>query len=118
MTEVDPDNNPLLMYLKELESVRPLTRDQELELAKQAESEDQEVAEDAKRKLIECHLRLVTAIAKEYEGQGLSTLDLIQEGNIGLMKAVNKFDYRRHDDLATQAALLIRQQILRALQGS
>ena len=99
------------MYLKEIGRSRLLTADEEVELAKRIESGDAE----ARHKLTESNLRLVVNIAKHYSGKGLTLLDLIQEGNIGLMKAVEKFDYRKGFRFSTYATWWIRQSITRAI---
>ena len=83
--------DPVRMYLKEIGKVSLLTADEEIELAKRMEQGD----EDAKKRLAEANLRLVVSIAKRYVGRGMLFLDLIQEGNLGLIKAVEKFDYRK-----------------------
>jgi len=99
------------MYLREIGKVPLLTFKEEIELAKRKERNDQE----AKNKLIEANLRLVVSVAKKYTGRSLSLLDLIQEGNIGLFRAVEKFDYRRGYKFSTYATWWIRQAITRAL---
>jgi RNA polymerase primary sigma factor len=99
------------MYLKEIGRVRLLTANEEIELALLIESGD----EEAKRKLVEANLRLVVSIAKRYVGRGMLFLDLIQEGNLGLMKAVEKFDYRKGFKFSTYATWWIRQAITRAI---
>jgi RNA polymerase primary sigma factor len=103
--------DPVKMYLKEIGKVPLLTRDEEVELAKMIELGD----EAAKRKLAEANLRLVVSIAKKYIGRGMSFLDLIQEGNLGLMKAVEKFDYTKGYKFSTYATWWIRQAITRAI---
>ena len=104
-------NDPVRMYLKEIGRVPLLTADQEIALAKRIESGD----EEAKQELAEANLRLVVSIAKRYVGRGMSFLDLIQEGNMGLMKAVDKFDYRLGFKFSTYATWWIRQAITRAI---
>ena len=104
-------NDPVRMYLKEIGRIPLLTPDQELEYSVKATNGD----EDAKRVLAESNLRLVVSIAKRYVGRGLLFLDLIQEGNIGLMKAVEKFDYDKGFKFSTYATWWIRQAITRAL---
>lgn len=99
------------MYLKEIGRVPLLTPEEEIELAERIEKND----EAAKRRLIEANLRLVVSIAKRYIGRGLSFLDLIQEGNLGLIKAVEKFDYRKGFKFSTYATWWIRQAITRAI---
>src|SRR6056297_2314089 len=99
------------VYLKEMGKVDLLDKEEEVELAKRIEQGDQE----ARAKLTEANLRLVVSIAKKYIGQGMSFLDLIQEGNKGLMKAVEKFDYTKGYKFSTYATWWIRQSITRAL---
>lgn len=103
--------DPVRMYLKEIGKVPLLTADEEIELAKRMELGDKE----AKNKLAEANLRLVVSIAKRYVGRGMLFLDLIQEGNLGLMKAVEKFDYRKGYKFSTYATWWIRQAITRAI---
>lgn len=103
--------DPVKMYLKEIGKVPLLTREEEVELAKAIEQGD----ELAKRHLAEANLRLVVSIAKKHIGRGLSFLDLIQEGNLGLMKAVEKFDYTKGYKFSTYATWWIRQAITRAI---
>lgn len=104
-------NDPVRMYLKEIGRVNLLTADEELQLALRIEKGD----EVAKQELAEANLRLVVSIAKRYVGRGMQFLDLIQEGNMGLMKAVEKFDYRRGFKFSTYATWWIRQAITRAI---
>ena len=104
-------NDPVRMYLKEIGRIPLLTPEQELEYSVKAANDD----EEAKRILAESNLRLVVSIAKRYVGRGLLFLDLIQEGNIGLMKAVEKFDYDKGFKFSTYATWWIRQAITRAL---
>ena len=99
------------MYLKESGKVALLSGDEEIELAKRIENGD----EEAKRRLAEANLRLVVSIAKKYVGRGMLFLDLIQEGNLGLLKAVEKFDYRKGYKFSTYATWWIRQAITRAI---
>ncbi|HQE49735.1 MAG TPA: RNA polymerase sigma factor RpoD [Fervidobacterium sp.] len=103
--------DPVRMYLREIGKVSLLTKEEEVELAKRIEAGD----EEAKKKLIEANLRLVVSIAKKYIGRGLSFLDLIQEGNLGLIRAVEKFDYRKGFKFSTYATWWIRQAITRAI---
>ena len=103
--------DPVRMYLKEIGKVPLLTADEEIELAKRMEEGDQE----AKKKLAEANLRLVVSIAKRYVGRGMLFLDLIQEGNLGLIKAVEKFDYSKGYKFSTYATWWIRQAITRAI---
>ncbi|MBR5136857.1 MAG: RNA polymerase sigma factor RpoD [Clostridia bacterium] len=122
--EVSPDENPevgipegvnvedhVRMYLKEIGKVPLLTAEEEIELAQRMEAGDVE----AKQKLAEANLRLVVSIAKRHVGRGMQFLDLIQEGNLGLIKAVEKFDYRRGYKFSTYATWWIRQAITRAI---
>lgn len=104
-------DDPVRMYLKEIGRVPLLTAEEEVELAKRIEAGD----EEAKRRLAEANLRLVVSIAKRYVGRGMLFLDLIQEGNLGLMKAVEKFDYRKGYKFSTYATWWIRQAITRAI---
>ncbi len=104
-------DDPVRMYLKEIGKVPLLTAEQETELAMRMEQGD----EDAKRQLAEANLRLVVSIAKRYVGRGMLFLDLIQEGNLGLIKAVEKFDYRKGYKFSTYATWWIRQAITRAI---
>lgn len=104
-------NDPVRMYLKEIGRVPLLSAEEEIELAKRIEQGD----EEAKRRLIEANLRLVVSIAKRYVGRGMLFLDLIQEGNMGLIKAVEKFDYRKGYKFSTYATWWIRQAITRAI---
>ena len=103
--------DPVRMYLKEIGKIPLLTTDQEIELAKRMELGDQQ----AKKRLAEANLRLVVSIAKKYVGRGMQFLDLIQEGNLGLIKAVEKFDYRKGYKFSTYATWWIRQAITRAI---
>ena len=119
--EVDliPDSvsidDPVRMYLKEIGRVPLLTADQEKELAMRMESNDEEEHSEAQKQLAEANLRLVVSIAKRYAGRGMGFLDLIQEGNLGLIKAVEKFDYRKGYKFSTYATWWIRQAITRAI---
>ena len=103
--------DPVRMYLKEIGNVPLLSGDEEVELAKLVEQGD----EEAKKKLTEANLRLVVSIAKKYVGRGMPFLDLIQEGNMGLMKAVDKFDYTKGYKFSTYATWWIRQAITRGI---
>ena len=104
-------DDPVRMYLKEIGRVPLLTPDEETQLAQRMEQGD----EEAKKKLAEANLRLVVSIAKRYVGRGMLFLDLIQEGNLGLIKAVEKFDYRKGYKFSTYATWWIRQAITRAI---
>ena len=104
-------DDPVRMYLREIGRIPLLTYDEELELAKKVLDGD----EDAKKKLAESNLRLVVSIAKKYVGRGMLFLDLIQEGNMGLIKAVEKFDYTKGYKFSTYATWWIRQAITRAI---
>ena len=103
--------DPVRMYLKEIGNVPLLSGEEEVELAKRVEQGD----EEAKKKLTEANLRLVVSIAKKYVGRGMPFLDLIQEGNMGLMKAVDKFDYTKGYKFSTYATWWIRQAITRGI---
>ena len=103
--------DPVRMYLKEIGKVPLLSAEEEIELAKKMEMGD----EDVKKRLAEANLRLVVSIAKRYVGRGMLFLDLIQEGNLGLIKAVEKFDYRKGYKFSTYATWWIRQAITRAI---
>jgi RNA polymerase primary sigma factor len=107
----DISNDSIQMYLREIGKVPLLRAEEELQLAKRKERNDVE----AQRKLVEANLRLVVSIAKKFTGRSLSLLDLIQEGNIGLFRAVEKFDYRRGYKFSTYATWWIRQAITRSL---
>jgi len=104
-------DDPVRMYLKEIGRVPLLTGDEEIKLAQRMEQGD----EEAKRRLAEANLRLVVSIAKRYVGRGMLFLDLIQEGNLGLIKAVEKFDYNKGYKFSTYATWWIRQAITRAI---
>lgn len=104
-------NDPVRMYLKEIGRVDLLSAEEEISLAKRIEDGD----EEAKKRLAEANLRLVVSIAKRYVGRGMLFLDLIQEGNMGLIKAVEKFDYRKGFKFSTYATWWIRQAITRAI---
>ena len=104
-------DDPVRMYLKEIGKVPLLTADEELELAKRMEEGD----EEAKKKLCEANLRLVVSIAKRYVGRGMQFLDLIQEGHLGLIKAVDKFDWHKGFKFSTYATWWIRQAITRSI---
>ena len=103
--------DPVRMYLKEIGSVKLLSPEEEVELSKRAQAGDQK----AKDKIIEANLRLVVSIAKKYMGRGIPFLDLIQEGNMGLIKAVDKFDYAKGFKFSTYATWWIRQSITRGI---
>jgi len=104
-------DDPVRMYLKEIGKIPLLSTEEEIELAMRMENGD----EEAKRKLAEANLRLVVSIAKKYVGRGMLFLDLIQEGNLGLMKAVEKFEYKKGFKFSTYATWWIRQAITRAI---
>lgn len=106
-----PVDDPVRMYLKEIGKVPLLSAEEEIELAKRIEEGD----EEARKKLCEANLRLVVSIAKRYVGRGMQFLDLIQEGNLGLIKAVSKFDYTKGYKFSTYATWWIRQSITRAI---
>lgn len=104
---------PLKIYLKEIGRIPLLTAEEELELGRQIAEGDTE----ARRKMEEANLRLVVAVAKHYAGKGMQFMDLIQEGNIGLMRAVEKFDYTKGSKFSTYAVWWIKEAILRALDS-
>ncbi|HDK26215.1 MAG TPA: sigma-70 family RNA polymerase sigma factor, partial [Candidatus Atribacteria bacterium] len=108
--EIELDD-PVKMYLKEIGKIKLLTAEEEIELAKRMKKGDRE----AKKRLVEANLRLVVSIAKRYVGRGMLFLDLIQEGNMGLIRAVEKFDYRKGYKFSTYATWWIRQAITRAI---
>ena len=110
-TERGNAEDPVRMYLKEIGRIPLLSSEEEIELAKRMEEGD----EEAKKKLSEANLRLTVSIAKRYSGRGMQFLDLIQEGNLGLIKAVEKFDYRKVYKFSTYATWWIRQSITRAI---
>ena len=110
-TERGNAEDPVRMYLKEIGRIPLLSSEDEIELAKRMEEGD----EEAKKKLSEANLRLTVSIAKRYSGRGMQFLDLIQEGNLGLIKAVEKFDYRKGYKFSTYATWWIRQSITRAI---
>ena len=119
-TKTDGINDPLRLYLKQMAQVPLLTREQEVEIFKRIENGEinEENSQDAikgKKEMAEANLRLVVSIAKKYINRGVSFLDLIQEGNMGLMKAVEKFEYRRGYKFSTYATWWIRQGITRAI---
>ena len=107
--------DPVRMYLKEIGTVPLLTADEEIELAKMKAEGDEKQRARAKERLVEANLRLVVSIAKRYTGRGMSFLDLVQEGNLGLIKGVEKFDYTKGYKLSTYATWWIRQSVTRAL---
>ncbi|MBE6927177.1 MAG: RNA polymerase sigma factor RpoD [Ruminococcaceae bacterium] len=111
MAEVMSVNDPVRMYLKEIGKIPLLTGEEELEIAKCIEEGD----EKARQRMVESNLRLVVSIAKTYVGRGLPFLDLIQEGNLGLIKAVSKYDYTKGYKFSTYATWWIRQAISRAI---
>ena len=110
-TERGNAEDPVRMYIKEIGRIPLLSSEEEIELAKRMEEGD----EEAKKKLSEANLRLTVSIAKRYSGRGMQFLDLIQEGNLGLIKAVEKFDYRKGYKFSTYATWWIRQSITRAI---
>jgi RNA polymerase primary sigma factor len=113
LLDADPSvvNDPIRLYLREIAQTPLLTAEEEVELAKRIERGDM----DALQRFVRANLRLVVSIAKRYVGRGLSLLDLIQEGNIGLMRAVDKYDWRRGYRFSTYATWWIRQAITRAI---
>ncbi|HEY1456196.1 MAG TPA: sigma-70 family RNA polymerase sigma factor, partial [Candidatus Dormibacteraeota bacterium] len=109
--EAGDSDDSLGVYLKEIGRGKLLTKDEEVELAKQIEAG----SDAARRRMTEANLRLVVSIAKKYQGRGMPLLDLIQEGNLGLLRAVQKFDHRRGFKFSTYATWWIRQAVLRAI---
>ncbi|MDO5411028.1 MAG: RNA polymerase sigma factor RpoD [Lachnospiraceae bacterium] len=107
--------DPVRMYLKEIGTVPLLTTEEEVELARMKAEGDERQRTRAKERLVEANLRLVVSIAKRYTGRGMSFLDLVQEGNLGLIKGVEKFDYTKGYKLSTYATWWIRQSVTRAL---
>ena len=107
-------DDPVKIYLKEIGRVPLLTAEEEIQLAEQMTGNDEKKASYARKRLAEANLRLVVSIAKRYVGRGMSFLDLIQEGNLGLIKAVEKFDYTKGFKFSTYATWWIRQAITRA----
>jgi len=119
-TKTNGINNSMGLYLKQMAQVPLLTREQEVEIFKRIEAaeineDDSQDAIKAKKEMIEANLRLVVSIAKKYINRGVSFLDLIQEGNMGLMKAVEKFEYRRGYKFSTYATWWVRQGITRSI---
>ena len=108
-------DDPVKIYLKEIGRVPLLTSEEEIQLAEKMSSGNEKDAKKARKRLAEANLRLVVSIAKKYVGRGMSFLDLIQEGNMGLIKAVEKFDYTKGYKLSTYATWWIRQSVTRAL---
>ena len=108
-------DDPVRMYLKEIGKIPLLTPEEELEVAKDLVSEDEKARDAARKRMSEANLRLVVSIAKRYVGRGMQLLDLIQEGNLGLMKAVETFDYTKGYKFSTYATWWIRQSITRAI---
>ena len=108
-------DDPVRMYLKEIGKIPLLTPEEELEVAKDLVSEDEKARDAARKRMSEANLRLVVSIAKRYVGRGMQLLDLILEGNLGLMKAVEKFDYTKGYKFSTYATWWIRQSITRAI---
>jgi RNA polymerase primary sigma factor len=107
------DDEAFRQYLAEVSAFPMLTRDQEVRLGKAIEAGD----EEARRKLIQSNLLLAVSIAKKYQGNGLRLLDLIQEGNIGLARAADRYDWRRGFKFSTYATWWVRQAITQAIQG-
>ena len=108
-------DDPVKIYLKEIGRVPLLTSEEEIQLAEKMSSGNEKDAKKARKRLAEANLRLVVSIAKKYVGRGMSFLDLIQEGNMGLIKAVEKFDYKKGFKFSTYATWWIRQAITRAI---
>ncbi len=108
----------LQMYLKDISKIKLLKKEQELELGKEIKEGGKKQANIAKKKLIQSNLRLVVSIAKKYTGQGILFMDLVQEGSLGLIKAANKFDYKKGFKFSTYATWWIKQSIIRAIANS
>ena len=108
-------DDPIRMYLKEIGKIKLLSPEEELEVAKKMAEGDEQERDAARKRMSEANLRLVVSIAKRYVGRGMQLLDLIQEGNLGLMKAVEKFDYTKGYKFSTYATWWIRQSITRAI---
>ena len=119
LEDIDDSNvkldDPIRMYLKEIGKIKLLTPEEELEVAKKMVEGDEQEKDAARKRMSEANLRLVVSIAKRYVGRGMQLLDLIQEGNLGLMKAVEKFDYTKGYKFSTYATWWIRQSITRAI---
>lgn len=119
LEDIDDSNvkldDPIRMYLKEIGKIKLLTPEEELEVAKKMVEGDEQERDAARKRMSEANLRLVVSIAKRYVGRGMLFLDLIQEGNLGLIKAVEKFDYRKGYKFSTYATWWIRQAITRAI---
>ncbi len=115
LTEALPMDDAVRMYLKEIGKIPLLTPEREMEIAQRLASDDPAEREEAKRELSEANLRLVVSIAKKYAGRGMQLLDLVQEGNLGLMKAVEKFDGTKGFKFSTYATWWIRQAITRSI---
>ena len=119
LEDIDDSNvkldDPIRMYLKEIGKIKLLTPEEELEVAKRMVEGDEQERDAARKRMSEANLRLVVSIAKRYVGRGMQLLDLIQEGNLGLMKAVEKFDYTKGYKFSTYATWWIRQSITRAI---
>ena len=107
----------LQMYLKEIGRKKMLTKSEEVELGRIIQEGDDEEKEIAKKKLVQANLRLVVSIAKKYIGQGVLFMDLVQEGSLGLIKAAEKFDYRKNFKFSTYATWWIKQTIIRAISN-
>ena len=112
---VQKADDPAALYLREIKAVFPLSPEEEKVLAQQIEAGEKQIAQYAKEKLVKHNLRLVVSIAKKYINRGVPFLDLVQEGNIGLLKALDRFDYRRGYRLSTYATWWIKQAITRAI---
>ena len=108
-------DDPAALYLREIKAVSPLSAEEEKVLAQQIETAEKHVVQSAKDKLVKHNLRLVVSIAKKFTNRGVPFLDLVQEGNIGLLKAIDRFDYRRGYRLSTYATWWIKQAITRAI---
>ena len=107
----------LQMYLKEIGRKKMLTKKEEMELGKQIQEGDEKEREFARAKLVQSNLRLVVSIAKKYIGQGVLFMDLVQEGSLGLIKAAEKYDYKKNFKFSTYATWWIKQTIIRAISN-
>jgi RNA polymerase primary sigma factor len=105
------------MYLKEIGKKRILTREEEVELGRKIQEGNSAEKKEAKKKLVQANLRLVVSIAKKYIGQGVLFMDLVQEGSMGLIKAAEKFDYKKNFKFSTYATWWIKQTIVRAISN-
>jgi len=115
---VAPKDEILQMYLKDISKVKLLKKDEEIEIGREIKEGDKKKSIIAKKKLVQANLRLVVSIAKKYTGQGVLFMDLVQEGSLGLIKAAEKFDYRKGFKFSTYATWWIKQAIIRAIANN